>query len=404
VNRSEEKTQDICPLDFPPEIYGRNLEAIEGTVQAVIETVFRDEDGILRSGVYGKTMKPFTLEDVRDRTAGVGGIMENGDFPRELKPLWLNYENAGQASGIYLIGLVEKYRVTQCENTAALARKTFQAIECLWNNAAAQNPFGRGFIPKPYAGIRDVGTVFECSIDQYNDLALGLESFYRHVATVDEKRVIEAMIRSFADWWIGRNYTTNYVGKCLVWHQLDYPHCKGFFLYLLALAYAMAPDPKYRAAFDSMMKSCACLTNMEGDSHQSAGLTVSSMRPLLLLRPELSTFWNRVIETGAEKLLLDLSLQSKWAGLPQFRMNGRAYAALYLSMAHDVLPESGYGRAVKASLEDINTRSDFYHICRGQPVCELDPRVTGDDYRDAFWAEHHAQWFGAYWTLRRLKV
>ena len=399
-----EVTQDVCPLDFPPKIYGDSLEAIEETVQSVIERIFRDEDGILRSGVYGKTMTPFTTNDVKDRPAGVGTFMENGDFPRDLKPLWLNYENAGQASGIYLIGLVEKFQVTGDEETEALARKTFQAIECLWNNSAEQNLFGRGFIPKPYAGIQQVGEVFECSIDQYNDLALGLECFYRHLATVDEKRVIESMICSFADWWMGRNYTTNYCGRCLAWHQVEYPHCKAFFLYLLALACAMAPDPKYRDAFERMMESCHCLTNMEGDSHQSAGLTVSSMRPLIHLRPELSTFWHRVIETGAEKLLLDLSGQSKWAGLPRFRMNGKSYAAFYLSMAHDVLPDRGYGQAVESSLAAINSRSDFYHICRGQPVRELDSRVTGDDYRDAFWAEHHAQWFGAYWTLGRMKV
>ena len=54
-------TQDVYTGDFPPANYGQTHEAIEATIQEVVERVFRDEDGILRSGVNGATMRPLSL-------------------------------------------------------------------------------------------------------------------------------------------------------------------------------------------------------------------------------------------------------------------------------------------------------------------------------------------------------
>src|SRR2546426_6129329 len=100
--QSNGMTTDVCEVDFPPASYGRTLEEVEVTIQQVVERVFRDDDGILRSGVNGRTMKPMRIEDVKDRPQGMGTFAENSAIPRAVKPIWLNYENAGQATGKYL--------------------------------------------------------------------------------------------------------------------------------------------------------------------------------------------------------------------------------------------------------------------------------------------------------------
>ena len=108
----DEMTTDVFEGDFPPVSYGRTLEEVEATIQQVVERVFRDDDGILRSCVNGRTMKPMRVEDVKDRPKGIGSHAENSDIPREFKTVWSNYENAGQASGTYLEALCAKWQAT----------------------------------------------------------------------------------------------------------------------------------------------------------------------------------------------------------------------------------------------------------------------------------------------------
>src|SRR5688572_7096001 len=101
-------TRDVFAGDFPPASYGQTFEEVEATVQEVIERVFRDEDGILRSGVNGRTMRPLTNDEVLDRPNGKGAYTEHSAMPDALKAVWLNYENAGEASGAYLMALCLK--------------------------------------------------------------------------------------------------------------------------------------------------------------------------------------------------------------------------------------------------------------------------------------------------------
>ena len=49
----EEGLTDVCEVDLSRETYGEGLEDVEATIQQVVERVFRDEDGLLRSSVYG---------------------------------------------------------------------------------------------------------------------------------------------------------------------------------------------------------------------------------------------------------------------------------------------------------------------------------------------------------------
>ncbi|MBI4025376.1 MAG: hypothetical protein HY360_10385 [Verrucomicrobia bacterium] len=394
----EEMTTDVCETPFPPAIYGRELDEVERTIAEVIERIFRDEDGMIRSGVYGKTMQALKADEVEDRPHGIGTFVENAAMPRELKPVWLNYENAGQASGKYLRALLQKHAATRDPATLALARRTFAAIQLLWKNAAEQNPYGRGWIPKPYAGIRSVAEMFECSVDQYADITLALESFHHQAATADEKLAIKEMVASFADWWIERNYTAGYMGQTCYWRQLGRAHAIGFFLYLHALAYSWYPQKKYKEGFDLWLDSSRALV-FPYACVNGYGLAVECMERLLKLRPDLKGFWLEASETNVEHMLR-LSEQPYNYPKSKIRMQLKAFVAHHLGAAHRLLPAKGYDARMRELLAAYNKRADFYHLSRGLRLDELDERVTGNDYRNCFFAEGHICWLDAYWTMK----
>ena len=394
---SQQLTEDICEVDFPPESYGRSLEEVERTIQEVIERIFRDEDGMLRSGVYGKTMKPITLAEIRDSRIGTGYCSENHAMLNELKPVFMNYENAGQTSGKYLVALMEKYARTGDPETLSTARRTFEALELFWNNVAEKNPYGRGWIPKPFNGIRDVGDIFECSPDQYCDITMGLDRFYREAADDREKGVIRDMVLSFADWWMEHDYTTNYEGNCDWWKLYPMPHSSGFFLLLNALANDFSPSPKYAAGFDLWFKLAReGLFNLRGIN--ASGLAVECLERLIDLRPEHTTLWLEAADANVENIVR-LAARNEIPG-EGGRWQFNAFAAHHLCAAARMFPARAYPAMIRDLLSSYSCRADFYHISRGQPVSGISPMYAVDGYRDMFWGESHVAWLHAYWMIK----
>ena len=262
----DEMTTDVFEGDFPPASYGKTPEEVEATISQVIERVFRDDDGMLRSCVNGRTMKPMRVEDVKDRPQGMGTHAENSDIPREFKPIWTNYENTGQASGTYLEALCAKWQVTGDAHVRELARRTVQAIFMLWENASkSEHPLGgggKGWFPKPYGGIQNVTGMHECSADQYMDVTLGLHSYYHTLASEDEKRKIEEIVISFADWWYDHDYCGVYFGHAIYWKRLPWHSMAvGFFLYLNALAQSWSPCRKFEHGFGIWLERKNALCN-----------------------------------------------------------------------------------------------------------------------------------------------
>lgn len=47
------KTIDVCQLAFPFVSYGESLAQAEKTIQQIREIIFREDSGLLRSGVIG---------------------------------------------------------------------------------------------------------------------------------------------------------------------------------------------------------------------------------------------------------------------------------------------------------------------------------------------------------------
>ncbi len=400
---------DVCEGDFPPQEYGSTLAAIEATCQQVVERVFRDDAGFIRGGVHARTMKPLTAAQVPDRPFGRGGGKERAAMPPELKPVWLNYEDACMASGRYLVAMAEKYRVTQDPATAEDARHTFQAIRTLWQNAAGKydsNP-ALGWLPKPYGGIEDVSGIRETSPDQYCDVTLGLHSFYQHIATSQEKESVETMVTSFADWWIDHDYTIEYLGNCMRCHHQKRVHFTASFLYLTALAYRFRPVRKYKESFEFWLEcSDGLFSHKFCASHPDvAGQAVDAAARLPDLAPEHSPCWRRAVEVGAEDVagcLIITGNRVKQKILDPTKRELKHKLAHYLSVAHELLPDRGYGEKARLALRSACNREHFYNLARGQQLDEMGDQGRGSNCRDVFYATSHAAWLCGYWILRRL--
>jgi hypothetical protein len=392
------KTQDVYESVFPPEKYGDSLETIETTIQKVIEKVFRDDDGLVRSGIYGETMRPFTFADVKRRRNGVGGYSENAAMPRELKGLWLNYEDSVRVNGKYLYGLVDKYSVTKDRQVLDLAKQTFASLYFLWEKTAEKHAYGPGWIPKPYAGLHRLPEMFECSVDQYADLTIGLEKYYRELAGKKEQDIIHRMVLSFADWWADHDYTTSYFGESLWWLRGPHPHGVSFFLYLHTLAWKFDPLPRYQKEFKRCMEHLSNLERLKKDSCVNVlGLSMQNLIRLVILKPRMKSFCMPIIEC-CTKLIL------KYARKNEYPFQIKQPAAYYLCLVNSVFPGHDYTEMVNELLGQCRSRSDFYHVRRGQEISDLPPTVTGDDYLDVFYSEEHVCWFNAYWRQQRQKL
>lgn len=397
-----ETTTDPFEGDFPPVVYGQTVEETEATIQEVVERVFRDGDGMLLSGVNGATMKPLRVEDVKDRPEGRGAFAENSAIPRASRAVWTNYENAGQSSGTYLEALCAKARLTSDAQVRELARRTFGAIVTLWKNAAATQDSlgggGRGWFPKPYDGIQRVSRMHECSADQYCDVTLGLHTYYLTLADEAEKRQIEEIVVSFADWWHDHDYCGIYFGQAIWWKRLKtHSMAVAYFLYLNALAQSWKPSRKFAQGFETWWELKGAL-QPPGKAGWVCmhGITLNCLERLMVLRPDLAADWRSAATYQAPLLAASVEAVSK----PWNEYNIESYGADYLITAHRLLPKNGYDRSSRRCLGACMNRKSFYHVRRGQRVAELDQKIVGDDYRNIFMSEQHVHWLKGFWQSR----
>ncbi len=401
---TNETTRDVFDGKFPPENYGRTPTEVELTVQQVIERHFLDEDGILLNAVNGQTMQPYRTEDVKDRVDGVGTYVEFSKIPREVKPIWANYENSGQVSGVYLCGLCAKARATGNLDDRGDAAGVVNAIEKLWKNAAAVKfslgGGGKGWFPKPYGGIRHAEGMHECSVDQYCDVTLGLQSYYQTFADEEEKRRIEEIVISFADWWYDHDFAGVYLGEAIWYKRLDtHSMAASFFLYLFALANSWSPCRKFQHGFEIWQELRGMLFP-PGEAVWICmnGLTLDCLERLVALRPDLADYWRSIANHQAPLVVASVEKQT---GLNRmYELDG--YAANYLMAAHRILPHSDYDQRARQYLERVSRREQFYHVRRGLQLSDLQPPMQGDDYRDMFSAEVHVHWLAGYWKLREI--
>lgn len=395
-------TRDVCRTNFPPDGYGKTLAEIEPTIHRVIQRIFVDEDHFLRSFVNGRTMRPYRLADLPGHDFGRGTFTENSSMPRKLKPLWLNYEDADMATGDYLCALLEKYRVTGDRRVRAEARRTCQAIRRLCRNAFTANAsphYRRGWLPKPYGGIRRVAECFECSVDQYMKITGALEQYRNELADVRERGEIKAIVLAFADWWIDHDYTSNYFGNCCWWLKAGHAHSTAFFLYLTAWAARLSGRTKYAKAFAHCWKFRRPLLHHRGDHANSCNLVIECAARLCALQPRGTSFWRECVpqQVGFSLAALQADGSVCLAALKTRFQSGPRVAASFAA-AHRLMPSRGFGARVYPLLLKCNRREHFYHVSRGQRW--VHPVLRRPEYLQSFSAQEHAAWLRAYWMMQ----
>ena len=402
------KTEDVCQLDFPPVSYGETLSDAEATIQQIIETIFRDESGLLLSGVNARTMKPLREEEVTDRKYGLGGWYETSRIPRQYRSVGMNFENCHQCSGKYLDGLVDKYAVTKDPKVLEYAKRTVDATREVWETVAKSHIYGKGWMPKPYAGMNEIPEMYESSVDQYADITFGLEKYYHELATPDERVVLAEMFLSFADWWIDHNYTFSYEGLTVWWDRVHIL-AQAYFLYLFELAYSLAPRKKYRDGFDYIFSLAEdALVGKEGPydgenfNPNASGILIEAMSRIARINPGLKVFCNNCIQNYTPALI-EAGVLGKPGEIAPV-LNLKLFTAKYLTHAHEFCQDQSLVTHMVEFLSTTRERSEFYHVKRG---VSLDDGVLEkwhmdkNDYRDVFWSEQLCCWLATYWYLRR---
>ncbi|MHB0947076.1 MAG: hypothetical protein ACYC3B_07880 [Sedimentisphaerales bacterium] len=402
-------TTDVCKLDFPPVSYGDSLAQIEKTIQQVIETIFRDQSGLIISGVNGLTMKPLRPEDVPDRQLGIGGWWENACMPREYKNLAMNFENCHQCSGKYLDGLVDKYAVTRDEKVLGYAKKIAHTTHQLWETAAKTHRYGKGWLPKPYAGMNLIPEMCETSVDQYSDITFGLEKYYNELADRQERAFLAEMLLSFADWWLDHNYTTSFMGTTVWWDRV-HTLAQSYFLYLFQLAYSLVPRKKYLDGFDYIFSRAEkeLVTregayNGENFNPNTSGIVIEAMSRIAKINPSLKVFCHNCIQAYIPAMIEAGNRGAAGNDLDPI-FNLRLFTAKYLSHAHEFCKDDALVKYMIEYISTIKSRSDFYHVKRGLSLDDgvLERmHVDKSDYRDVFWVEEQCCWLTTYWYLRR---
>jgi hypothetical protein len=160
----------------------------------------------------------------------------------------------------------------------------------LYDAIARKNPYGAGWLCKPYGGIERAHESFECSADQYLKFTVALEKYSHWTEDAQERRQITDALCAFARWLDDRDFVTPYMGHCHWGRLTPLTHYRGYFAYIMALGYRLSGNEHYRqeALFfmDKMLRS----PRLSG-SVNSMNLVVEEMDRLTDLMPEYRAQW-----------------------------------------------------------------------------------------------------------------
>jgi hypothetical protein len=379
-------------------VYGADPHASEPRIQRIVDRFFLDEDGLVIGAIKGSSLRRYTRADMRgvplEKTIGA-----DLGAPHKYKLLVMNYEETGMAHGDYLMAMLEKYKATGDRAVRARARGAFRAIRQLADTVARTNPYGRGWWPKPYGGMRDLNEMFETSIDQVSKIVLGLAQYEREMATERERQWIRMQVRAMADWWIRHHFTTRYFGNCCWWDLHEMCHSASGLLYLVRQAMAWTPGrpPRHVAeAWQHLLGNRQrVLTNTR--THNVHNLTMECVRRLCDLDPAHRRLWRRSAMAMVERTIRDTDpVAGTNAMLPYGIYNTGPRAACTAATAYAWTGKRQYADFAWRLLGIYNREAKFYH----HDPSHRPPRSIVSWWLDALSGHHYTAWLLAYWRLR----
>ena len=236
--------KDIAPSDLD------RLQTHEETIRAFIEEHLMDECGLVRSYTNASTLRAWTNDELRDHN---------------MKPVchdhcpdpaaYFAYENSLMGTGLYALSQVMRFEATGDGTAlAAAAHPVYAILRVLYEGER----YEKGFLPKPFGGMRTCGYSHELSPDQYIKACIALWAYREHAAPAARK-VIDDYFVAMADYHFARGFIHPRRESMVVTPE-NRPHVISMLLPLLCAAHQLTGDAKYREAltrFDAIMDDYA---------------------------------------------------------------------------------------------------------------------------------------------------
>jgi hypothetical protein len=161
---------------------------------------------------------------------------------------FFNNENSITVSGSHLAAQSVRYQATQDPAALSAARVAFGSLRRI--HAFGVEEGRRGFMGKPYHFQFSGHTTG----DQYLHTMWGLWSFYP-IASENEQAEVRGMIRDFADYLIGADYSLHFADGRSWNMRLDGTDYNAIMAAIVAAAFRFTGERKYRDAFELVMRS-----------------------------------------------------------------------------------------------------------------------------------------------------
>ncbi len=228
----------------------RRLARSEAGIRAFIEAHLLDDHGLVYSYVNAETLKPWT--DGELQACNLMPVCHaNVNSPAE----YYAYENSLMGTGEYASSQVARYQATGDPEALTAAGRQIHAIIQVFQQGAR---FEKGFLPKPFGGVRGCACAHELSHDQQIKALVALCD-YRPYAPPALRRQINEYIVALADYHHARNFMHPRRENFIVTPE-NRPHYIAILLPVLTLAHEITGKPGYLKAlprFDALVDDFA---------------------------------------------------------------------------------------------------------------------------------------------------
>jgi hypothetical protein len=217
-----------------------SLEPHECEIRNFVEKNMVDECGLMYSFMNAKTLKPWTDTELKAYNL-LPVCHPNVNSPAE----YFAYENSLMGTGEYASSQLDRFEVTGEGEALGTAAHQVSAIMQVFYQGEL---FEKGFLPKPFGGIRKCAYSHELSPDQQVKCLVALRS-YQSYAPASQKRIIDDYIVAMADYHQARGFIHPRRESFVVTPE-NRPHAISILVPLLMCAYNITGDGKYKDALE----------------------------------------------------------------------------------------------------------------------------------------------------------